>query len=130
MDIEFTVEDSEGLETPYRLPARNRVCSRCEGHGTHLNPSIGEHAYTREEFESEFDDEQREEYFKRGGIYDVRCEVCHGLRVVPKVDRKRCSTPELKAALALYDDQQRSQREHESTMAGERRMEAMMGGQW
>lgn len=130
MDIEFTVEDSEGEETTYRLPARNRVCRRCEGHGTHLNPSIGQHAYTREEFEHEFDEEQRAEYFKHGGIYDVQCEVCRGLRVVPTVDRKRCSTRELKAALALYDEQQRSLREHESTMASERRMEAMMGGQW
>jgi hypothetical protein len=86
--IEFTVEDEEtGEEVTHQLPARFEVCGRCEGHGTHLNPNIGNHAYTREEFDEAFsDDEQRDEYFKRGGIYDVSCEECGGARVVAVLD--------------------------------------------
>lgn len=83
--------DDEGEEIKREVPCKMEVCSRCEGHGTHLNPSIGEHAYTMEEFHESFDEEGREEYFKRGGIYDVTCEECHGANVVPVPDLTKLS---------------------------------------
>lgn len=60
------------------------ICSACEGHGKRLNRSIGEHCYSMEEFNEAFPDDYdgefnpREEYFKRGGIYDVPCSECGG----------------------------------------------------
>ena len=84
--LPFTITTGTGLEFEHELPARFVVCPRCEGHGTHLNPSIGQHCYTAEEFRREFDDEEAAEYFKRGGLYDVSCEQCHGARVVAVVD--------------------------------------------
>lgn len=80
---EISYTNDEGDEVTVEVPHKHEVCSRCHGHGTHLNPSIGNHAYTREEFEEAFDDEEsREAYFKRGGMYDVTCEECGGDRVV------------------------------------------------
>lgn len=81
MYIEFTHTDEDGNEITENIPAKYSVCSRCGGHGTHLNPSIGEHAYSLEEFDNEFSDEEKEAYFTRGGMYDVNCIVCHGDRV-------------------------------------------------
>ena len=82
----FILYTDNGTEVELTLPGKFEVCDRCEGHGTHLNPSIGEHAYTPEEFAESFDDEERAEYFRHGGMYDVQCEECHGQRVVLVVD--------------------------------------------
>ena len=82
-------ENDEGEEVEHTFPAINEVCGRCEGYGTHLNPSIGQHAYTLEEFNEAFDDdESREAYFTRGGMYDVRCEQCHGNKVIQVIDEE------------------------------------------
>lgn len=84
--------DDEGEEVEIALPGKYEVCPRCSGHGTHLNPSIGEHCYSSEEFEREFaDEEDRDNYFKRGGIYDVECFECKGKRVVVRPDLDRCT---------------------------------------
>ncbi len=81
-EIELTWTNQAGETITHSFPAHNQVCSRCQGYGTHLNPSIGNHAYTPEEFNEAFDEEGQEEYFRRGGIYDVQCENCHGNKVI------------------------------------------------
>jgi hypothetical protein len=68
-------DESTGDEITSELPAKYAVCGRCKGHGMHLRSAIGEYGYTREEFFESFpEEEDRAEYFKRGGIYDVTCE--------------------------------------------------------
>ncbi len=103
MPICFTYENDEGEECECELPSRFEVCPRCEGHGTHLTESIGSHAYSMEEFNESFDEEEREHYFRRGGMYDVRCVECHGARVVSVVDEEACKTPELAEVLKRYE---------------------------
>lgn len=79
IDVEETVE----------LPGKFDVCSRCEGKGTHMNPSIGNHAITAEEwYGPDWDDESREMYMNGG--YDVTCYNCKGKRVELVVDESRC----------------------------------------
>ena len=92
-------------EYEHELPAVYVVCPKCEGHGAHLAPSIGEHAYSREEFYEAFSDEDdRAEYFKRGGRYDVPCTACDGRRVVLEVDQEAAKlTGRGRRLLALYD---------------------------
>lgn len=95
----------------YTLPARFEVCDRCEGYGTHLQEDIGSHAYSAEEFAESFDDEERGEYFKRGGRYDVQCSTCRGARVVLVVDEDAAArTLRGRRVLALYhaDQEQRA----------------------
>jgi len=120
--IQFTVENDDGDEESHALPGKYEVCDRCEGHGTHLHPAIGEHAYTAEEFAESFDDEEREEYFRHGGRYDVTCEECRGVRVVLVVDEEACKSPEQRAALELYWEKGREEAEYEQLCAAERRM--------
>lgn len=123
MSIEFTIENDEGEEVIYSLPSCFEVCERCEGEGTHLNSSIGEHAYTSEEFnEAFFEEEDKAEYFRHGGRYDVTCEVCKGKRVVPEVDEAACNSPELKEILALYYKKLERQAEYDREDEYERRM--------
>ena len=119
-------EDEEGYSVEYQieLPTRFEVCPRCEGVGSHLHPAIGEHAYTPEEFNESFDDEEAEQYFKRGGRYDVQCEECHGARVVSVIDYDRCTTDEQKAALADIQRDERSRAECDSMARQERMMGA------
>lgn len=125
--ITFTVENDEGEEVTHELPAVMEVCDRCDGHGTHLNPNIGQHAYTPEEFAEAFDDdESRQAYFTRGGMYDVTCEECGGRNVVPVVDRDRAD----KKILALYDEKMKDDAEYEAMARSEARMLNAMGGDW
>jgi hypothetical protein len=88
----YTWNNEDGDEVSHIFPVTNQVCNRCEGYGTHLNPSIGNHAYSMEEFHEAFDEEEAEEYFKRGGRYDVQCEECHGDKVVPEVDEVKLTS--------------------------------------
>jgi len=117
MTKQFTiiVDPPEGLtdaelddfieEREITLPVKMEVCDRCQGHGFHLTPSIGEHAYSMRAFREAFpEDEDREEYFKRGGRYDVQCLTCKGRNVVPVVDEAACKfNADYKRDLALYN---------------------------
>lgn len=125
------VDNDTGDESEVEVPAHHEVCGRCEGHGTHLNPSIGEHAYSAEEFDEAFEpgSEEREHYFRRGGMYDVTCVECHGKRVVLVMDREamRQGSAESKALLARIEEQEESQAESDAAYEAECRMEQMMG---
>lgn len=130
--MEITYITEEGEEVTVDLPSRRVVCSRCQGHGSHLNPSIGSHAYTQEEFEEAFPhgSEERDAYFQRGGMYDITCEKCKGENVVDVVDEKACRTPEQKAHLKAYRAHLRDQREYEAESRSERMWEARMCGEF
>ncbi len=117
-------ENEDGEEVEVDLPAKNEVCPRCEGHGMHLTPSIGQYAYSREEFEESFDEDERAEYFKRGGMYDVVCETCHGKNVVLVIDEEwidKNGSLEEKEALAAYIEKLQDDAEYEREVAAERR---------
>lgn len=114
--------NDDGDEDTIQLPHTREVCERCEGFGTHLNPSIGEHAYSAEEFAESFDEEGREQYFKRGGIYDVRCERCNGERVINVLCEKECKTEEQKEALRCIHAAEKEERQYRAECEAERRM--------
>ena len=122
ISIEVVFEDDNGDEVVVDIPARYEVCSDCEGHGSVLNESMRFHAYTAEEF-SDFTDEDREQYFKRGGIYDVVCSTCKGMRVEKVLDTDAKLTSEQKEALKLMREREADDREYEHLC----RMERMMG---
>ncbi len=123
--------DSEGDDQTAELPAKHEVCHKCEGHGTHLTESIGNHAYSAEEFYEAFDDEEdRADYFRRGGKYDVKCSVCQGKNVVLVVDVEACRTEEQKATLKAHIASEREAASYERECRAERRMEAGMLGDY
>jgi len=95
--------DDNGNEVELSLPSKKEVCSRCNGEGKILHPSIGEHAYTSEEFNDEFDDESREHYFTRGGMYDVECPRCEGHNVMDTIDEDNIPD-DMKVAYDEYID--------------------------
>ena len=74
--------------TGISLPAVRIVCPLCDGRGTHVNPAIDGHGLSHEDFAA--DPDFAESYF--AGVYDVRCEYCHGARVVDEVDEATCTT--------------------------------------
>ena len=65
--------------------SKYQVCPRCEGEGTHTNPSIDGNGITSSEM-AELGPEFEEAYFS--GRYDVQCELCRGRRVVTVEDRE------------------------------------------
>ena len=81
----FLYETRGGHIITRDLPVRFEVCGRCNGHGCHVNPAIDGHGLTAEDFRDDPDFE--EGYFS--GRYDVTCEVCDGVRVLPEVDEDR-----------------------------------------
>jgi len=101
VEIGYNDDDEMIVET---LPAKFEVCHECEGHGYVLNPSMRGHCYSAEEFHDTFHDEDdRAEYFKRGGRYDVVYPCCNGKNVVKVIDEEACNAkPELKAIMKAY----------------------------
>jgi DnaJ-class molecular chaperone len=124
--IKFTIENDDGEEVVYELPSKMEVCSLCGGHGTHLMPGLQGHAFTREEFEDTFDDdEDREQYFTRGGRYDVTCQCCHGKNVIEVIDEPACQLkPDWKEGLKLYHKKQQDDADYNRLCEAERRMGA------
>jgi len=109
------------------VAAKRIVCERCGGEGTILNPSIGEHAYSREEFEEAFPEpEDQEQYFRRGGIYDVVCPECRGRNVTDVIDwdwlMDNTKLTKIRMRVRIQNEE-RSEAEYEA----ECRMERMMG---
>ena len=88
MTMKVMYENDEREEIELELPSKMEVCPDCDGHGTVLTEGMRGHAYTMEEFHESFDEEEAQEYFTRGGRYDVQCPTCHGDNVVPVVDEK------------------------------------------
>jgi hypothetical protein len=113
-------DNARGTEVEVVVPARMEVCPRCEGYGTHLNPNIGEHAYSQEEFDEAFEpgSEEREHYFKRGGIYDVTCRECRGQRVIAVPDETRINKRLMKFIEKVLESDARD----EAEQAYERKM--------
>jgi len=120
--IQFKTYTDAGDKIELSLPGKFEVCPGCEGHGTRLCEGMRGEAYTTEEFYESFDDEQAEEYFKRGGRYDVTCEECQGARVIAVVDEEACRTPEQKRVLGLYYAKLDDDYQYERECAAERRM--------
>lgn len=119
----ITIENDEGDEITYEWPAMYAVCSDCEGYGMVLTESIRQHAYSAEEFAEAFDDEEREEYFKRGGRYDVQCPTCRGERVEVVLDVDRIRARGDGDALDEYYQQEQDRRQDEMNDRWTRRME-------
>ena len=123
--ITFTHETSGGVEHEHELPAHFEVCSHCEGHGTHLHPDIRNHAYSPDEFYDSFYEEERGEYFRRGGRYDVQCELCRGERVISVIDEDAASrTLRGRRLLAIYNARIDRDAAYAAECAAERRMGA------
>jgi len=118
-------EDEE--EVTLSLPAKMVVCSDCRGLGFVLCEGMRGHAYSQEEFEEAFwDDEDREAYMTRGGKYDVICPTCKGKNVIPVIDASCIPShlqKEYKKYLAYKRESDRSDREYEAIC----RMERMSG---
>lgn len=75
------IENDDGEEETFEIPARFDVCQTCGGFGKYVNPSIDAHGIGAEEWATEWDEEERERYMS--GAYDIECASCEGRRVVP-----------------------------------------------
>jgi hypothetical protein len=118
--IDVKIYDDNGDYEVHTFPAKYEVCGRCHGEGTHLIPSIGEYAYSMEEFFEAFSDEEdRDEYFRRGGKYDVTCLTCKGQRVILVIDDEQCSGDQ-KEVLEVYYEQEREDAYYDRMCAEER----------
>lgn len=122
-NITVTICSDEGIEEQVIFPAKNEVCPECNGDGFVLCEGMRGYAYTAEEFNEAFwDDEDREAYFTRGGKYDQVCPCCKGKNVVAVPDVSRM-TAEQKAQFQQWEKDQaqrtRSEAEDRLTMRRE-----------
>ena len=94
-------------EKPVELPAKWVVCSRCEGKGTHTNPSVDGNGITPEEFAE--DPNFMEDYIN--GVYDVQCSECRGRTTVLEIDESRLTVEQLALCHELYKQEDERARE-------------------
>lgn len=114
MTLSFTLEDDESVEQEYTLPVKYEVCDTCRGTGHHVSPSIDAHGIGAEEWEQDWDEDDREKY--RSGFYDVACSECKGRHVVPTVDED-AADPKI---LQMLRDWQDAEAEYRSASTAER----------
>jgi len=105
----------EEYEFEAEFPATREKCDRCDGTGTHVNPSIDGNGLSEE---AQSDPEFMEDYM--GGFYDVPCSECKGEKIVLVIDRERANPKWLE----LLDAHERALWEIEQEEAAERRMGA------
>lgn len=74
-------------EVTVNLPGKYQVCSRCDGEGSIVNPSVDGNGISAEQFAE--DPDFKEAYF--AGAYDIRCPECNGQRVVVVPDVQACT---------------------------------------
>lgn len=120
MTITITLEDDDGVEIPYELPAKFGVCSTCDGEGKHVNPDIDSQGISPQEFAEDPDFE--EAYF--GGFYDVVCFECQGNRVTPQVEWdaiEKGNNEEHKISLKAWDNFIKSEMDYRAESKAERR---------
>lgn len=87
--LTVSIMNDDGEEYEVSFPSKMEVCDECGGHGTVLIEGLRGHAFSQEEFEECFDDdEDRAAYFERGGKYDQVCPHCKGKNVVEVVDEE------------------------------------------
>jgi hypothetical protein len=93
-----------------QLPAKFEMCTRCEGHGSYVNPSVDGNGITAEEMAE--DPDFAEAYFD--GVYDVTCAICHGARVVPRPDLSRWSFAQKRLYVRHLHAEEESRRDYDS----------------
>ncbi len=109
--------DEDENEVKFELPARYEVCSRCDGHGKHVNPSIDSNGITQSEFDE--DPEFRDAYFS--GRYDVDCHNCNGKRVQLILDMEAIkASKEHSANFKIVDEYQKEEIRYEQMCRSER----------
>ena len=79
--IPIELYDENDCEYSFDAPAIRVVCPRCNGEGRHINPGVDEGGLSREDLQ---DPDFMEDYL--GGVYDVTCSHCKGLRVSDELD--------------------------------------------
>jgi len=103
--IIWETEDDEGNSVTHKLQSKWAVCGMCDGDGKHVNPSIdasGLDFYGEPEFEQEY----------MSGMYDITCNECKGLRVVPVLaDTTDLGKQYQQHRRELYDDARQSAQE-------------------
>lgn len=123
MAILILIENDDGEEVTMDLPSRKAVCSDCQGEGFVLCPGMRHHAYSAAEFAESFDEDDAAEYFRHGGMYDVRCPTCLGRNVIDAVDEDALNAVE-RAHYDAFIAQERERAAWEREARAERAMGA------
>ena len=112
--VYFAFEEAENLSLPIKLA----LCDNCEGHGTHLNESMRNHAYSQEDYSED------PEFFEdmRSGTYDQSCNACNGQGRIYKLSENEMSADE-KSLYAEIMSSSRAWAEMDEEDAYTRRME-------
>lgn len=118
--ITFTYENDDGEEVEESLPTRFEVCPTCRGNGKHVNRNIDDNGITGSEWAElcAEDEDFADNYMS--GMYDVTCEECNGIRVIPEIDVESLSEDQ-KKLYEIYCEQQESARQDRIDSDWERR---------
>ena len=78
-------EDDDGNVLDLDVQEEWVICDECRGEGKSLCDGMRGHAYSAEEFQESFpEDEDKHQYFN--GFYDTRCDSCKGSGKVKAID--------------------------------------------
>ena len=103
------IPDDEWAETEEKwITVKFEVCPTCQGKGTHVDPNVDAGGLTQEDFD---DPDFKEDYLS--GRFNVSCNHCNGMRVVPVPSDEE----DAKAIEGLLIEKMESARETASELA-------------
>lgn len=124
--IELIMYDDDGEEVVHTFPAKNEVCSNCDGYGSYVNPSIDGNGITESEMAEILheDPDFLDNYMS--GMYDIQCECCHGNKVVLAANEDACTPEQLK----LLEDWRKREAEIAMEIEADNHTMRMENGGW
>lgn len=103
ISIPVSGKDDEGdYEEMVEFPYKYAICDVCEGHGSHVKPSVDRDGITESE-RAEWDPDEWEAY--QGGAYDQTCNNCGGTGKAIVFDTENM-TPEQRKTYVKYEEDQ------------------------
>jgi len=105
--------DKNGTYSELIVAAQKIICPRCDGNGTHVNPSI--------DLELTLDDLSDPDFSEayRRGDYDVNCEQCNGEKIVLVPDENSLTEEQRADHWRYLDEVAQNRREDEAVTLSE-----------
>lgn len=116
--MSVSIPGDEDTESSVMIPYTWAICSRCNGHGTHVAPGIDDNGITQSEM-AELGEDFEEGYFS--GRYDVSCVDCGGKGKEQEMDTEYFRTKYPKE-YAAWDESRIRRATYDREAAWERKM--------
>lgn len=116
VELDVLTEDKHWLTL--KVDSKRIVCATCDGDGTHVNRAVDGNGITADEWNEICHDDPDFPQAYMSGLYDVRCETCHGEKVMDVPDLEALPEWMQNAHFDFLDDRARDRQQQRDEQRG------------